>query len=331
MHTAQTSAAIWDESAQRIGAGFVLADARRTPWSPYEPVPVQVNMHLPGRVVQLMRRDAARWRAVAAETPLDRPMMEAFCFRPTGVKRFGQTRIKKAVRYLVDEVERTMRYMAVPNALYATPKDILLGLTDKQFDAMAGSKWSTMVTSMFLATRDGQGNTPEYTRLASASPQPYIDAISMYAKMFSGVTGVPLNSLGVVQDNPSSAEAIMTSREDVCNAAEDCIEGNSEGLRQVALMAMAVQAGRGFDALTDEQLSVMPNFKSPMTTSLAANADAAVKIGSVAEGFTGTDVFWEMLGLPEATRSRIRADIRTAELRRMLNAAMGGGPDGGAS
>lgn len=39
-----------------------------------------------------------------------------------------------------------MRYMAVSNALYATPKDILLGLTD------------------------GQGNTPEYTRLASASP-----------------------------------------------------------------------------------------------------------------------------------------------------------------
>lgn len=120
-----------------------------------------------------------------------------------------------------------MRYMAVSNALYATPKDILLGLTDGQFDAMVGSKWSTMVTSMFLATRDGQGNTPEYTRLASASPQPYIDAISMYAKTFSGVTGVPLNSLGVVQDNPSSAEAIMTSREDVCS-----ISLKGEGLNE---------------------------------------------------------------------------------------------------
>ena len=330
MHTAQTSAAIWDESAQRIGAGFVLADARRTPWSPYEPVPVQVNMHLPGRVVQIMRRDAARWKAVPAETPLDRPMMEAFCFRPTGVKRFGQTRIKKAVRYLVDEVERTMRYMAVSNALYATPKDILLGLTDKQFDAMAGSKWSTMVTSMFLATRDGQGNTPEYTRLASASPQPYIDAISMYAKMFSGVTGVPLNSLGVVQDNPSSAEAIMTSREDVCNAAEDCIEGNSEGLRQVALMAMAVQAGRGFDALTEEQLSVMPNFKSPMTTSLAANADAMTKVAGVLEGFAQTREFLSGMGFASTEVESIKSQLDAGANQRAILSIMGGSPNAAA-
>lgn len=49
----------------------------------------------------------------------------------------------------------------------------------------------------------------------------------MYAKMFSGVTGVPLNILGVVQDNPSSAEAIMTSREDVCS-----ISLKGEGLNE---------------------------------------------------------------------------------------------------
>ena len=39
-HTAETAAAIWDEAEQRIGAGLVVADSRRTSWSPTRAVPV---------------------------------------------------------------------------------------------------------------------------------------------------------------------------------------------------------------------------------------------------------------------------------------------------
>jgi hypothetical protein len=35
------------------------------------------------------------------------------------------------------------------------------------------------------------------------------------AAQFAGETGVPLNSLGVVQDNPSSADAIYAAKEDI--------------------------------------------------------------------------------------------------------------------
>ena len=48
MHTAEDSAAIWDVADQRIGAGMVVADARRTDWGGLLPVPTQVNLHLPG-------------------------------------------------------------------------------------------------------------------------------------------------------------------------------------------------------------------------------------------------------------------------------------------
>lgn len=135
-HTAETAAAIWDVAAQRIAAGFVIADSRRTKWSPDTPVPVQVNLHLPLRVVVLRQYAPGKWSAESNKTPLDRPMMEAFCFRPTGTKPFGQSRITPAVRYYVDEVQRTLRYMAVSGALYATPKDILTGVTEDQLKAM---------------------------------------------------------------------------------------------------------------------------------------------------------------------------------------------------
>lgn len=324
-HTAETAAAIWDVAAQRIAAGFVIADSRRTKWSPNAPVPVQVNLHLPRRVVVITQYDAGKWSAASNPTPLDRPMMEAFCFRPTGTKPFGQSRITPAVRYYVDEVQRTLRYMAVSGALYATPKDILTGITDKQFKEMTdSSRFSVMVTSLFIGTRGKDGNTPDYKRLQAASPQPYIDSIATYAKLFSGATGVPLNSLGIVQDNPASAEAIAAQREDICVAAEDCIETNRESMRNVALMAMAVAENKTLDQLTDEQLTVMPDFKNPMRPSLASTADAYVKIAGVLDGFAQTREFLRGQGFTPSEVESIASQLKAGENQRALLAIMGG-------
>ena len=323
MHSAKTSAAIWDTAAGRIGSGLVLADVRRFDWSS-APVPSQVNMHLPGRVVVIRRTGPASWAAETMATPVDRPMMEAFCFRATGTKPFGETRITPTVRYLVDEVERTMRYMAVSSAFYATPQRYLMGLTDEQYDAMVGNKWQAYIGSMLLGTRDDDGNTPTAGQFSATSPQPYIDAIQTYAKLFSGATGVPLNSLGIVQDNPSSAEAIDAQREDICTAAEDCIESNRASMREVALMAMAVAGNTTVDALTDEQRTVTPHFRNPRTPSLASTADAMVKIAGVLDGFSQTREFLTGMGFEAAEVESIRSQLSAGENRRALLSLMGG-------
>ncbi len=312
MHSARTSAAIWDAAAGRIGAGFVLADSKRFPWTT-RPEPAQVNMHLPGRVVIFHRTGSASWEAETMETPLDRPMMEAFCFRATGTKPLGESRITPTVRYLVDEVERTLRYMAVSSAFYATPQRYLLGLSDEQFDAMVGDKWKQIVGSMLLTTVDENGNSPQAGQFSSNSPQPYIDAIQTYAKLFAGATGVPLNSLGIVQDNPSSAEAMDAAREDICIAAEDCIEANRVSMRNVALMAMAVESDTTLDGLTDEQMSVMPHFKNPRTPSLASTADAMTKVASALEGFAQTREFLAGMGFETAEIESIESQLRRAQ------------------
>lgn len=315
MHTAETSAAIWDTAAGRIGSGFVVADMRKFDWSP-RPVPSQVNLHLPGRVVVLRRTGSVHWAAEELRTPLDRPMMEAFCFRATGGKPFGETRVTPTVRYLVDEVERTLRYMAVSSAFYATPQRYIMGLTDAQFDEMVGDKWKSYIGSMLLGTfNEDSGSAPAVGQFPAVSPQPYIEAIQTYAKLFSGATGVPLNSLGIVQDNPSSAEAIDAQREDICTAAEDCIESNRISMRNVALMAMAVEGNTKIDGLTDEQKTVMPHFRNPRTPSLAATADAMVKIAGVLDGFSQTREFLTGMGFEAAEVESIRSQLRRAQAR----------------
>lgn len=324
IHTAETAAAVWDAASQRIGAGIVVADVKRRAWSGLKPVAVQANMHLPGRVVVLRLVGPAKWHASSEPTPLSRPMMEPLAFRATGTKPFGQTRITSAVRSYVDEVERTLRYMAVSDAFYAVPMMAATGLTDEAYDSMRKSKWLMRVGSWFLATRDDAGDTADVKQFQGVSPQPYIDAIMTYAKLFSGATGVPLNSLGIVQDNPSSAQAIEASREDVCLAAEDCIDANRSALRNVALMAMAVAGNTTIDGLTDEQKSVMPRFKNPMRPSLASTADAMSKIAAAVPEFSRTREYWSGQGFDAAEVESILSQIAGNENRAALMSIMGG-------
>lgn len=321
-HTAETAAGIWDVGESRLGSGFAIADARRTSWSPLAPVPVQVNMHVPYAIIVLKQVESARWVAEKMPHPLDRPLMESFAFRPTGVKPFGQSRITKMVMNTSDEVVRTLQNMAISAALYASPSKYLLGLTDEQFDTIQKNKWATAIGALLLSTRTEDGQIPNYGQLPAVSPQPYIDLIRAHACLFSGATGVPLNSLGIVQDNPSSAEAIAAAREDICIAAQDLIESNSVSLRNVALMAMAVAEDKTIDQLTDQQKTVMAHFKDPSMPSIVSQADAMVKIAASDNEFAGTSVFYEQMGFDEATRRRIMSDKEKQRAKKAVSALM---------
>ena len=130
---------------------------------------------------------------------------------------------------------------------------------------------------------------------------------------------MPLNSLGIVQDNPSSAEAIAESRKDLTDAAEALIDEQLvPAMREVALLVMAVESNTTVDGLDESQLSVMPRFRSPAMPSMAARTDAAMKIATVDGGFAGTDVFYEMVGLDQPTIARLRSERRRAENRALL-------------
>lgn len=323
-HTADSAVATWDPVQGRVDRGMVVADVRRTEWSPTSPVPVQVNLHTPERVVVLRRTGAASWRAESMPHPMGRPLMEAFAFRATGMKPFGQSRITGPVMAIADDVVRTLQDMAVSAAFYAAPQKWLMGLTDEQFDALVENKWSTNIGSLLLGTIDPEtGKSPTVGQFTAATPQPYIDLLRTYAQMFSAETGVPLNSLGIVQDNPSSAEAIQASREDVCMVVEDLNDANGQSLRSVALMAMAVANDTDLDGLTDQQRSVSARFKSPLTPTLSAQADAMSKLAAVDPAFAGTREFYEGLGFDEPTVRRIMSDKSRAQARGALNAILG--------
>lgn len=321
-HTAESSAAIWDDAEGRIGCGMVVAERSLTDWSPRVAVPTRVNLHLPGRVVTIARTGVDRWAAQDLPTPLDRPAMEAFAFRPTALRPFGQSRIDKTVMSITDDVMRTLQNMAVSSALYSSPQKYILGLTDDQFDALSENRVMAYLTHLLLATQDEDGGSPTVGQLSPSSPEPYVTVLRTYATLFSAATGVPVNSLGIVQDNPSSAQAIDAAREDICICAQDLNESNGDSLREVALMAMACAADTGTDGLTDAQRSVAAKFLDPSMPSVVSQADAATKVASAAPWFAESDEFLRMLGFDEVTIRQLTSARARAAAQSRLAAAL---------
>ena len=139
------------------------------------------------------------------------------------------------------------------------------------------------------------------------SPQALIDIIRCDAALFSGATGVPLNSMGIIQDNPSSADAIETMRKDITDEAERAIESNADSLVSVARIAMAIAGNKTLDDLDEEQLAISARFANPRMPTASAAADMGLKISSVREGFGLTDVFLETQGFDDDTIARTTA------------------------
>jgi len=317
-HSADSAAAVMDLGRERIAYGFAIADARKVEWSESEYEATQVNLFMPGNRVVLTIDDSQRWRAERVKTPDDRPMMEPFVYAPTDTKPLGNSRITPQVRDLVDDVLRVRLAMVLSTAFYSVPLRAILGLSDAMYDKLSESKWGTYLNPMLLATSN-KGQVPELHQLPSNSPEALIRLIEADAKLFSGSTGVPLNSLGIVYDNPSSAEAIAESRKDLTEEAEDEISLLEGSMRNVALMCMAVESNTTTDKLSDEQKGVMAKFENPSMPSVAARTDAAMKIASVDEAFAGTDVFYEMVGFDQATIARVRAQKRRSAARMFLD------------
>ena len=211
----------------------------------------------------------------------------------------------------------------IPSAFHTRPQKYVLGLNDEQFDRMVEDKWGTYIGSVLLGTVNEQsGTAPTVGQLAASSPLPYIEAIQTFGKLFSGATGVPLNSLGIVQDNPSSAEAIAAQREDVCIAAEDCIESSRESMREIALLAMAVEANTTPEELSDEQRSVVPKFKNPLHPNAATQADAMTKMISALPWLADSDVALEEYGFPDDKIQRLRSDRARAKSQQIVAGAL---------
>ena len=335
-HSAETFTALPspDFTDGVVAAGMAIARRERTSWSDGKMVPTVVNLHMPGDIGEFRQVESGVWEYTPGNTPEKLPTLYVFSHMGTGtLNPFGQTRITSFVRSLTDDAIRCMFHLQVSGAFYSMAKLWMTGLTDDQFESVMENKAKHQLSRILALTGDGEGRSPNVGQLTGNSPQPFIDELRALACQFSGESGVPLNSLGIVQDNPSSAEAIGAAREDICLIAERDIEEDSATLERVARAALAVESNTTTDRLED--INIIAKFKNPMLHSMAEKADWAVKVSTLRPGFGETDVAAKMVGMDEADLASVRSEERKNAARDALfgemKAQAGGGETDGES
>ena len=328
-HSAETFTAIPSPDGKDgiVGAGLAIARMEYTPWSNGRAVPTIVNMHLPGNVVELRQVAAGQWVAEDGLTPEQEPSLYVFCHDGTGtMNAFGRTRITQFVRTLTDDAIRCMWHMQVSGAFYSVPKLAFLNLLPEQYEAVISDKLKYQLDKV-LATEVDESGGPgtAIQQFSGNSPQPFVDELRALASQFSGATGVPLNSLGIVQDNPSSAEAIGASREDICLIAQRDIDEDRKTIERVVRAAIAIETNTTIGKLDEGARGIDAKFADPLIHTRSEMADWAVKVTSMRPSFGQTDVAARMVGIDDADLESVKSDETRAAAAAMAQSIFGGG------
>lgn len=332
-HSADTFTAIPSPDGKDgvVAAGLAIARVEHTAWSKDVAVPTVVNLHLPGNVVEVRQVAPGQWVAEDGRTAEQEPSLYVFKHDGTGtLNAFGRTRITRFVRTLTDDAIRCMWHMQISGAYYSIPKLIMLNLMPGQYEAVVGDKFKYQLDRVIATEVDESGDTrTEVRQLSGNTPQPFVDELRALACQFSGATGVPLNSLGIVQDNPSSAEAINAAREDICLIAKRDIKADQPVLRKVMLAALSVQLNTTVERLLSEHpelRDLYARFEPPMLHTYGETANFVTQVSSVREGFGNTDYAARLLGVPEEELEGVKSDeVRSANAAAFSALFAGGG------
>lgn len=314
-YSATFAAAEWDRRKKRIKYGITVIDTEKQIYSEEEE-PIWVNLYTETDTWEIKKQESGDWTSRRVPHEMGRPLMEPLVFRPSLERPFGVSRISRAVMSITDSAVREALRTEVGAEFYTSPQKYILGVDGDFLDGK--SKWDAYIGSIMALTKDEDGDVPHVGMFSQGSMQPHTEYMRSLAARFSGETSIPISELGVIHDNPASAEAIYAAKESLVCEAEDMNDINGAALCEIAKMAMAISEGKSLDDLDENQLSVMANFKNPAAPSIVSQADAIVKVVSALPWVAESDVALEELGFSDSQRRRLKADKQKAEANAMI-------------
>ena len=318
-HSPAAAAALWSGEKGRIDCGLAIIDT--VPDEKYEGTwrPHIVNFYTDDAVLVLTEQRNI-WTAKRYPHKMGRPLMEPLIWNATTGKPFGRSRLKRAVRSLIDDYIRIVANATIALEFDTTPQKFLLGITDDQYDAVLSNKFKQYIGSILAATSNPEtGEKPTFGQLAQGSLQPHVDKMRMTATQFSAATGLTITDVGIVNDaNPTSSDAILAQSQTLVLMAQQLNTGNGDALQTVMRMAQAIVRNVSLQDLTKDEWEVMAHFKNPAMPSVAVTADAALKIASVRKEFGSTDTFLEMIGFDQADIRRIKGQEQRVRGQKLL-------------
>ncbi|MDT2565148.1 hypothetical protein [Enterococcus avium] len=232
------------------------------------------------------------------ENPTGHPLLVPIIHRPDAVRPFGRSRITRSGMYWQRYAKRTLERADVTAEFYSFPQKYVTGLSN---DAEPMETWKATVSSMLQFTKDDDGDKPNLGQFTTPSMSPFTEQLKTAAAGFAGETGLTLDDLGFVSDNPSSVEAIKASHENLRLAGRKAQRSLSSGLLNVAYVAACLRDD--FPYLREQFANTMPKWEPLFesdASALSLIGDGAIKLNQAIEGFVDGDVLRDLTGIKGA-------------------------------
>ena len=313
-YSAMTAAALWDRRRRGISAGLLINDVD------YLGRPTELILLTPQVMVSMAPLGDQGWFVTGhVEHHLGRTPMEALVYRGNLDRPLGRSRLTDGVLSIVDRAVRASMRMDLSSELFTAPGLLLRGVDETTFDKIKRS-WSWQLGSVKGLSRDEDGDIPEVDTIPQQSMQPYVDQLRELAQELAGALSLPVSSLGIVQDNPSSADAIYAAREELVTEASDFNDANSYALNRVYRNILMLRDGW----LPDDAVRISTHWRNPARPSIVSQSDAMIKQIQAIPELGKTDVALEELGYTRQQIARIRAQVEQSRGRDNLDAILRG-------
>lgn len=238
-------------------------------------------------------------------------------------KARGHSEITPAIRYATDHGVRTMLGLEYNREIYTAPKRHVedaypetVGMSeDADPRANRRAAWNASMSSytVFPPTEiedeDGEIRyvSPKVGQFSASPPDPYISELTMLTKVIAAESGIPVEYLGFLTDNPSSADAIRQKEARLVKRAELKHRQLAEVLtRMVAPLLWRITLGYPMPDELRADLDAL--FRNAATPTQAAMADAGQKWVAAKMMPPRSSVLYDLMGLTPEQQRRLEAD-----------------------
>lgn len=228
--------------------------------------------------------------------PARYPLLVPVIFRPDARRPFGHSRISRACMDYTTAALRTIKRSEIAAEFFSFPQRYVTGLDN---DDVKLEKWRATMSSLLQYTigEDGEDHV-KLGQFAQGSMAPHSEQMRMFASLFAGETGLTLDDLGFPTSNPTSADAIRSSHENLrlsARAAQRCFE---TGIKNAGLLAASLRDNQPYARaqLYDTELVWAPIFE-PDASMLGQIGDGLAKIQMLYPDAVTSDTVKELLGL----------------------------------
>lgn len=215
-------------------------------------------------------------------------------YRPDAARPLGRSRISRACMGIMQSASRTIKRSEISAEFYSFPQKYLLGVSE---DLEIGNKWNAAMSALLTITKDEEGDKPTVGSFQQQSMSPHIDQLRMFASLFAAETGLTVDDLGFPSDNPSSAEAIKSSHENLRLAARKAQRGFGYGFKQAGFLASCMANKTEYQRTELFRTKVLwePIFE-PDASMLSAIGDGVTKINAAVPDYIGEKEIRSMIG-----------------------------------